>query len=144
MTVPAGSSRSWFASLVAAGILDCGMAGYHFFLPTHMGWSSHVHDTPTSLVWALFTLNFSWSLLVFLSGVLVFFVARLGPGAGTFARRFVFVVGLFWLVHGIYTWVNPFPMPASLAALKVFLLAFPLLTVAVHWWPLFAFRADRA
>ena len=142
MTAP--PTRLWSASLLAAGLLDCSMSGYHFFLPLHMGWARYVGETPDSLVWALFALNFSWSLLVFLSGLLVLHAARLGPGAGAFARRFVFVVGLFWLVHGVYTWVHPLPMPASLAALKALLLAFPAMTVALHWVPLFATRSPAA
>ena len=119
------------------------MAGYHFFLPTQMGWASHVQGVPTSIVWALFALNFSWSLLLLLTGGLVLYVARLGPGAGTFARRFVFVIGLFWLIHGAYTWVNPLPMPAFLAALKIALAAFPAVTVALHWGPLLGSRKAR-
>jgi hypothetical protein len=142
MSSVARSQRAWTVSLGAAGILDCGMAGYHFFLPAHMGWAGHFHGAP-AIEWALYTLNFSWSLIVLLSGVLVLHAARLGPGAGTFARRFVFMVGLFWLVHGIYTWVHPLPMPAFLAALQAFLLAFPALTAGLHWWPLLASRSAR-
>src|SRR5688572_24467087 len=128
--------KLWSVALGAAGVLDCSMAGYHFFLPVHMGWGAHVQGIPTSIEWALYALNFSWSLLLLLTGVLVLQVARLGPDAGTFARRFVFVVGLFWLIHGAYTWLNPFPMPASLAALQLGLALFPVLTVALHWGPL--------
>ena len=32
-----------------------------------------------------------------------------GPDA-IFARRMIFAVGLFWAIHGIYTWINPFPL----------------------------------
>lgn len=139
------SSRLWSVSLGVAGILNCSLAGYHFFLPTHMGWGKYVHGVPASIAWALFAINFSWSLLVFLTGGLVLYAARLGPGAGTFARRFVFMVGLFWLIHGAYTWVNPLPMPAFLAALKILLMAFPAVMVALLWWPLFVYRrADRS
>ena len=138
MSAPTGSTRLWTVSLGSAGILDCSMAGYHFILPMHMGWGTHLHETPTSIAWALYALNFSWSLLLLLTGLLVLNVARLGPGAGRFARRFVFVVGLFWLIHGVYTWLHPFPMPASLAALKIGLALFPVLTVALHWGPLLA------
>ena len=134
------SARPWLISLGLAGINDCGMALYHFFLPTHMGWAKWLHEVPSSIVWALYALNFSWSLLLLLMGSLVLQVARLGPIAGSFARRTVFTVGLFWIIHGAYTWVNPLPMPAALAWLKVLLGAFPALMVALHWWPLYAYR----
>jgi hypothetical protein len=134
------SSRPWVVSLGLAGLNDCGMAAYHFFLPTHMGWSRGLDHVPSSIVWALFALNFSWSLLVLLVGSLVLYAAKLGPGAGPFARRVVFTVGLFWLIHGAYTWINPLPMPAALAWLKSLLWAFPALRIFLHWWPLYAFH----
>ena len=54
------SSRRWAVSLGAAGILDCSMAGYHFFLPAHMGWGKSLQGVPTSIEWALFALNSWW------------------------------------------------------------------------------------
>ena len=118
------------------------MAGYHFFLPTHMGWGAYVHDIPSSIAWALFALNFSWSLLLLLTGALVLLAARSGPAAGQFARAFVFMVGLFWLIHGAYTWLNPLPLPAFLAVLKIVLVLFPMVTVSLHWGPLLATRRN--
>ena len=128
-----GTSRLWPWALGFAGVNEVGMGLYHFVLPFHMGWGDHLGGVPTSITWALYTLNFSWSLLVVLTGLLVLHVARLGPDAGRFARRFVFVVGLFWLVHGASTWIRPFPMPASLAWLWVLLATFPVAMVAAHW-----------
>ena len=86
-------------------------------------------------------MNFSWSLLLLLVGCLVFYAARLGPDAGTFAKRTVFTVGLFWVIHGAYTWVNPLPLPRSLAALRYSLGLFPVVVVVLHWLPLAAYRA---
>ncbi len=131
----------WRWSLVFAGVNDCAMASYHFVLPFHMGWGGHLDTTPTSIVWALYALNFSWSLLVLLTGVLVLFAARMGPVA--FARPFVFMVGFFWLIHGAYTWIRPFPMPASLVWLGIVLALFPLLMVASHWAPVIATKRPR-
>jgi len=87
-------------------------------------------------------LNFSWSVLVFLTGVLVVRAALLGPESGSFVRAVVFTIGLFWVIHGIYTWVNPFPMPRSLQALQFALGAFPAVVVILHWLPLALFRAS--
>jgi hypothetical protein len=83
-----------------------------------------------------------WSALVFLTAALVLYAARLGPTAGTFARRTVFTIGLFWAIHGIYTWVHPLPLPRSFAVMKYALLTFPALVVALHRIPLLVYRRD--
>lgn len=135
------STRLWSVSLGLAGLHDCSLALYHFVLPYHWGWRQGLDGVPDTLVWALFALNFSWSLMVLLAGCLVVYAARLGPEAGTFARRTVFGVGLFWAIHGIYTWVSPLPLPASLWWLRYALGAFPAVVVALHWLPLMGYRS---
>ena len=130
------SSRLWSVSLVIAGGLSCSMALYHSVLPYQMGWRQGLGGVPDSIVWALFALNFSWSLLVVLAGSLVIFAARLGPRAGTYARSAVFAVGLFWAIHGAYTWLHPLPLPSSLEWLRYVLGLFPATLVILHWLPL--------
>lgn len=129
-------SKRWPVLLGIAGVLECSMGLYHSVLPFQMGWRSALGGVPDSIVWALFALNFSWSLAIFLAGCFVIYAARLGPDAGTAVRRCVFGVGLFWLIHGAYTWLNPMPLPRSLAWLVYALDAFPVLMVALHWLPL--------
>jgi hypothetical protein len=131
-------------SLGSAGVLECGIALYHAVLPYHMKWSQGFERVPDSLVWAVFALNFSWSVIVFLAGCLIIYAARLGPAAGLFAKSTVFVVGLFWLIHGLYTWLNPLPLPLSLAWLRALLGAFPVIVVALHWLPLAVYRQHSA
>jgi hypothetical protein len=134
------SSRLWLVSLGLAGICDCGMALYHSVLPYHMGWRRGLEGVPDSITWALLALNFSWSLLVILVGSLVLYAAKIGPAGGNFARRTVFTVGLFWAIHGSYTWLNPLPLPGSLWWLRYALAAFPAVVVVLHWLPLVADR----
>src|SRR5262245_37528060 len=134
------SSRPWSLLLGVAGALDCSMALYHLVLPYQMGWRQGLGGVPDSLVWALFALNYSWSVLLCVVGGLVLHAAMLGPTAGTYARRTVFAVGLFWVLHGAYTWVTPLPLPASLAWLRYVLGAFPAVVVIFHWLPLAVYR----
>ncbi len=134
------TSTFWWLSLGLAGVLECGIALYHAVLPYHMEWARGLSGVPDSLAWAIFALNFSWSLLVFLAGCLIIYAARLGPAAGRFAKRTVFTVGLFWLIHGFYTWLNPLPLPASLVWLRALLGGFPVIVVALHWLPLAVYR----
>ena len=138
------SSRLWSVFLVLAGVLGCSLALYHFVLPYHMGWRQGLGGVPDSLVWALFALNFSWSVLVFLAGCLVIYAAKLGPGAGAYARSTVLAVGLFWAIHGAYTWLNPLPLPASLVWLRYVLGFFPAAVVVLHWLPLALYRRRPA
>jgi hypothetical protein len=138
------SSRLWSVLLVLAGILSCSIALYHSVMPFHMGWRQGLGGVPSSIVWALFALNFSWSVLVFLAGSLVIHAATLGPGAGPYARRTVFTVGLFWAIHGAYTWLNPLPLPSSLVWLRYVLGLFPAAVVVLHWLPLALYRQRPA
>jgi len=138
------SSKRWSICLVLAGTLGCSMALYHSVLPYHMQWRQGLGGVPDSIVWALFALNFSWSVLVFLAGGLVISAARLGPGAGPYARRTVFTVGLFWAIHGAYTWLNPLPLPSSLVWLRYVLGGFPGAMVVLHWLPLALHRRGPA
>lgn len=137
------SSRWWSVSLGLAGIKGGGMALYHFVLPYHMNWGQGLVGVADSLVWALYALNFSWSLLVLLAEALVLYAAWLGPEAGGFARRTVFTVGLFWAIHGAYTWLNPLPLPPSWVWLRYVLGLFPAVVVLLHWLPLVAYRGGR-
>jgi hypothetical protein len=130
----------WSVPLAIGGIQTCMLASYHFVLPTHMQWDRGIGDLVPALVWALYALNFFWSLLALLTGILVVRAALRGPTDDTFTRNTIFVLGLYWLIHGAYTWVNPLPMPRSMATLKYVLLAFPALTAALHWLPLLLFR----
>ena len=134
------SPALWFVLLGLAALQDCAIALYHFVLPYQFSWRSALHGVPDSLVWTLFALNFSWSLLTLLAGLLVFYAAKLGPAAGPFVTRTVFTVGLFWAIHGAYTWMNPFPMPRSLMWVRYIIDAFPAVVVALHWSPLLLYR----
>lgn len=135
--------RSWRMLLVIAGLHDCGLAAYHFILPRHMQWERGLVGVPDSLTWALFALNFSWSLLLFLAGALVLYAARIGSSAPRFARVTIFTIGLFWAIHGTYTVLNPFPLPPAMSWVRIVIALFPLIVVALHWMPLALTRQRR-
>ena len=133
---PTSPRRAWSLPLRIGGFLDCSLALYHLVLPYHMRWKSGLIGVPDSLVWALFALNFSWSILMLLTGLLMFYAAQQAPPVAKFTRATVFVVGLFWVIHGTYTWLHPLPLPAALSSLGVILMAFPLVAAILHWIPL--------
>src|SRR5688572_13378211 len=121
--------NGWRVPLLLAGLHDCGLAAYHFFLPYHMQWDRALDSIPDSLRWALYALNFSWSLLVLLAGALVIYASTLGPAQGKFVKVTIFTIGLFWAIHGLYTWLNPLPLPPALLWLRIVLGLFPVIVV---------------
>ena len=138
------SRRLWSVSLGLAGFLDCSLALYHLILPYHMAWHRGLVGVPDSLAWALFALNFSWSVLVFLTGCLVLYAARLPLLVNKFVTSTLFAVGLFWMIHGVYTWLNPLPLPGTLRWLALVLAAFPAVAAVLHWLPIMVYRERSA
>jgi hypothetical protein len=135
------ATRLWFGLLVTAGILQGGMALAHFGLQYEWSLLRDFGTLPPQLAWALFALNFSWGVLLLAISGLVLYAAKIGPGGGRFVPRFVFLIGLFWLVHGTYVWLVPMPLPAQLQWIRYPLVAFPVVIVALHWIPLVPRRA---
>jgi hypothetical protein len=135
-----GRHTLWFVALGLAGLLECGMAVAHFGLQYEWYRFGDFRAWPAYLAWALFALNFSWSVLLLGVGGLVLYAARL-TSDGAFMRTAVFVVGLFWAIHGLYVWLVPMPLPNRLLWLRVPLVVFPAVVVALHWAPLFATRS---
>ena len=134
------SNRLWHVLLAAAGVLQAGMALAHFGLQDEWSLLRDFGNLPAQLAWALFALNFSWGVLLLAISGLVLYAARLGPGAGAFVRRFVFLVGLFWLIHGVYVLAVPMPLPPRLQWIQLPMAAFPVTIIALHWVPLFVYR----
>jgi hypothetical protein len=133
--------RLWFVLLATAAVLEGGMALLHFGLQYEWSLLPDFGNLPVQLTWALFALNFSWGVLLLAISGLVLYASKLGPTAGAFVRAFVFTVGLFWLVHGVYVLAVPMPLPARLSWIRLPMAAFPLAITALHWAPLLACRA---
>jgi hypothetical protein len=128
----------WFVCLLTAGLLQCGIAFAHFGLQYE--WRGvDGGSLPAQLRWALFALNFSWSVVVLVIGVLMLYAARLNSNA-PFVRATVFSIGLFWTIHAIYMVVMPMPVPARLAWIQGPIVAFPITVVLLQWLPWVATR----
>ena len=112
-------------------------------LPTVTGWSSRIGDSlPSQLRWALFALNFSWSAIILGVGVLMVYAARLHHDV-PFVRATLFVVSLFWAVHGIYMTLFPMPVTERLAWIQGAIVAFPAAVIGLLWVALSATSAQR-
>ena len=126
------TSKVWVIGLGLAGILECGMAMAHFGLQWEWRDVSDFGGLPNQLQWALFTLNFSWGVLLLGIGGLVLYAATL-KSDGAFLRRSMFVIGLFWAIHGAYIWLEPMPLPDRLLWLRLPMAVFPATLVFLHW-----------
>jgi len=95
---------------------------------------------PASLTWGIYSINFSWSLLILTVGAIILYAATQDLARNVLARRVVFGVGLFWAPHGSYLWLHPVPVPDSLLWLRYALAGFPALAIILHWLPLWLTR----
>ena len=72
---------SWFVLVGLAGILECGMTVAHFALQWEWQTIRDFGTLPPQLHWAMFALNFSWSVLLAGVGLLVLLSAARGQPA---------------------------------------------------------------
>jgi hypothetical protein len=124
--------------------IETGIQGGRGVLPRHMEWANGhgVETLPASMAWALYALNFSWSLLLLtVSGIVLY--AAIRGAADAFARRVSLAVGLFWTIHGGYVLVNPMPLPQRLVWLRFAIPIFPMTLIALHWLPLWVTRRRK-
>lgn len=104
-------------SVAIAGTLTCGMALYHFFLPTIFHWGDALGRT-AMLRWALFMLNASFSFLLLAGGALSLVVAFDRGPRGRAATGVVIAMTGYWLFNAVYQVIVPMPLPAAMAGLK--------------------------
>ena len=117
--------RSPEIGLAVAGVLTCGMALYHFWLPYAFHWGDALTRVPM-VRWGLFIINASFSLLLLAGGVMSTAIAwrpelKAGPG-----RWVIVAMAGYWLFNAAYQVAVPMPMPGALAALKWAFLGFGL------------------
>jgi len=123
------------SSLIAAGALSVGMGTFHLFLPQVFGWANGMRDAPSSLQWALSSLNVFWSLLILLTGVLVVVLTRGSWSELPPCRAILSTLACYWLMHTAYLLVFPFPLPADLAWLGRAFIAYAAAQAVLHGWP---------
>ena len=129
--------------LSVAALKNIALPGYHFVLPLHVQWEKGLKSTPDMLAWALYELNFTWSLLVLICGVLLWRIVKKQQYTEPFAQKFIAGMGLYWLIHAIGLLVMPPPMPESLAGLRSVLLVFPFVVSALHFMPWQLIRREQ-
>jgi len=129
------SEKARSAVLWVAGICSMGMGAFHFWLPALFGWHRGMASAPTSLQWALQSLNFFWSLSTLLAGVLVVVLAHRRAWKEGVGRIALLLLATYWAGHATYLLLRPFPLPVGLIWLGRCFVAFALAQTIMHAWP---------
>lgn len=124
------------ALLVIASILTIMMAIPHFFVPFIFPWERLIKDLYPPIKWALFAMNFFFSLLLLWGGLLTL----ISTLKWTITRRMRYWIhggmGLFWLVGAIYEIVFPFPILEAMWVLPAIAFCISLL----YWIAVFLYK----
>ncbi|MEA2021519.1 MAG: hypothetical protein U9N08_03495 [Candidatus Caldatribacteriota bacterium] len=97
-------------SCIIASTLTIMIAVSHFFIPFIFPWGSLIEELYPSIKWALFAMNYFFSLLLLLGGVFSL-VAEFKWGRVKGIRKCILGgMTFFWLAGTIYEIVYPFPI----------------------------------
>jgi hypothetical protein len=124
--------RRTFIGIYAFALIGIlAMAGYHFYLPTHMHWAEGMVDAPVMLRWALDALNILWSLVtICFAGLLVLHLRQPRKDAGA-KRATSNAFCFYWALHAAYLFLSPPMLPPQLQWIPMLFLVFPLMNVAM-------------
>ena len=121
--------------LLLGGGMSVAMALYHFFLPFQFHWAKFVEEIPAVIRWSLFALNFFFSDLLLVMGLLVLATGWTHPRDQPLALLIVGGAASFWLVNFAYLMIFPFPMPPSMYGVKLGLQSFAAASFLLHGIP---------
>jgi|HubBroStandDraft_6_1064221.scaffolds.fasta_scaffold803512_1 hypothetical protein len=121
--------------LLLGGGMSVAMALYHFFLPFQFHWAKFVDEIPAVIRWSLFALNFFFSDLLLVMGLLVLATGWTHPRDQPLALLIVGGAASFWLVNFAYLMIFPFPMPPSMYGVKLGLQSFAAASFLLHGIP---------
>ena len=110
------AKRDKFACIVfrMLALAHIGLASWHIILPWQFNWSAHMTAAPTMLAWTLEALNLDFSLLIFIFGIWLWHLSGRLVDAEAQSRLLLTSLIGYWIVHGSYLIVHPFPLPESL------------------------------
>jgi hypothetical protein len=127
-------------ALAVAASNSTAMGACHFFLPFMFRWGAFLKKVPQPIPWALFSINFFFSFLLFAGGILTFVALRALRRASHADRGVLFAMAAFWLANTLYQVFIPMPLPAALWPLHVVLLGFAAVTLLAYGVGLLAMR----
>jgi len=128
-------------SLAVAASFSSAMGAYHFFLPSQFHWSVFLKKVPQPIPWALFSINFFFSFLLFAGGILSFIALRAFRRSSHCDRGILVAMAGFWLANLLYQIFIPMPLPAKLWPLHVVLGGFAAMAMLAYVIGLLAMRA---
>jgi hypothetical protein len=121
------------------------MALYHLWLPYQWDWPDKLQAVSPSISWGMFSINFFFSILLMLGGLLTLFCAWRGREIQLMAILPVLGMGIFWVINAVYQVAIQFPLPENLSFLRWALLAFAVIMALLYLLPvLVALKARRS
>jgi len=94
--------RTAIISLAIGASLSTSMGAYHFFLPWQFQWSALLTKIPQPIPWALHSINFFFSFLLLVGGVLSFVALRTFRRSGRCDYGILIAMAAFWLANSLY------------------------------------------
>jgi hypothetical protein len=115
-----GASSSW-----AMGV-------YHFLLPRLFDWDARATGMAPTIRWGMHSINFFFSFLLLAGGALTFVALRALRRGASPDRGILVVMICFWSLNTLYQILIPMPLPARLAALRLGLIGYAIVTVLAY------------
>lgn len=97
-------------SCLIASALTIITALSHFFVPLIFPWEQLIEGLYPPIQWALFAMNYFFSLLLLWGGILTIFAELKWKTVKGIRKYIVGGMTLFWLVGTIYEFIFPFPI----------------------------------
>lgn len=89
------------------------IGGYHLILPYQWNWHEFTSSIPSMIEWALYAMNFLFSILLLILASLAFLSTRQHYVHLPITKSLLAGCSLFWLANICYQMVVPLPVPES-------------------------------
>lgn len=91
---------------ITASVFTIFMGVSHIFVPFVLPWQDHLDNLYAPITWALYAMNFFFSILLAWGGILtlIAFTSR------NFRKWINGGIAAFWIIGGIYEVIYPFPI----------------------------------
>lgn len=97
-------------SCIIASVLTVVMGLSHFFVPFIFPWERLIEELYPPIRWALFAMNYFFSLLLVWGGLLTLVTEFKWRSVKGLRKCILSGMGLFWLLGTIYEIIYPFPI----------------------------------
>lgn len=113
------------------------IGGYHLILPYQWDWHSHTGELPSMIEWALYALNFLFSILLLILASLAFLSTRKQFFHPPITKALFAGCSLFWLADICYQLLVPIQVPSSFFFITLSFLGAAVFTLMLNLFLMF-------